>query len=289
MRVFVAGATGAIGTQLVPRLVAAGHEVHGMTRSESKQAMLDELGAVPVVADALDPDQVAEAVARAKPEVIVHQLTAIGALDTRHFDRDFALTNLLRTKGGLSAVGRASREGTAVRGTGGSGLWRVCAHRWAGEERGGPARPDASDLDWTIFRPPSLTNKPARGLTASRSTATCPAASASRAQTSPPACSAPWKTQRPYTGTYAPPTNTTPRHQPVRTRCASGRSPSGCSRTAATPATGWESPRDHPPARHQQGRHSLMIVARARIRADRVPARVGWPRCRRLPRSLCAH
>src|SRR5215468_10489518 len=62
MRVFVAGATGAIGKQLVPRLVAAGHEVHGMTRSESKQAMLDELGAVPVVADALDPDQVAQAI-----------------------------------------------------------------------------------------------------------------------------------------------------------------------------------------------------------------------------------
>jgi len=52
MRVFIAGATGAIGRQLVPRLVEAGHEVHGMTRSESKQAMLDELGAVPVVADA---------------------------------------------------------------------------------------------------------------------------------------------------------------------------------------------------------------------------------------------
>jgi nucleoside-diphosphate-sugar epimerase len=59
--VFGAGATGAIGKQLVPRLVEAGHEVHGMTRSESKQAMLEELGAVPVVADALDPDQVAEA------------------------------------------------------------------------------------------------------------------------------------------------------------------------------------------------------------------------------------
>jgi nucleoside-diphosphate-sugar epimerase len=57
MRVFVAGATGAIGKQLVPRLVAAGHEVHGMTRSESKQAMLHELGAVPVIADALDSDQ----------------------------------------------------------------------------------------------------------------------------------------------------------------------------------------------------------------------------------------
>jgi nucleoside-diphosphate-sugar epimerase len=99
MRVFVAGATGAIGRQLVPRLVVAGHEVHGMTRSESKQAMLSELGAVPVVADALDPDQVAEAVARARPEVIVHQLTAIGAVDMRHFDRDFALTNRLRTEG----------------------------------------------------------------------------------------------------------------------------------------------------------------------------------------------
>jgi nucleoside-diphosphate-sugar epimerase len=100
MRVFVAGATGAIGKQLVPRLVEAGHEVHGMTRSESKQAMLHELGAVPVVANALDPDQVAEAVGRARPDVIVHQLTAIPArLDLRHFDRDFALTNRLRTEG----------------------------------------------------------------------------------------------------------------------------------------------------------------------------------------------
>jgi nucleoside-diphosphate-sugar epimerase len=100
MRVFVAGATGAIGKQLVPRLVAAGHEVHGMTRSESKQAMLDELGAVPVVADALDPDQVAKAVGTARPDVIVHQLTAIPArLNLRHVDRDFALTNRLRTEG----------------------------------------------------------------------------------------------------------------------------------------------------------------------------------------------
>jgi nucleoside-diphosphate-sugar epimerase len=99
MRVFVAGATGAIGKQLVPRLVAAGHEVHGMTRSEAKQAMLAELGAVPVVADALDPEQVAEAVAGAKPDVIVHELTSIGALDMRHFDRDFAVTNRLRTEG----------------------------------------------------------------------------------------------------------------------------------------------------------------------------------------------
>ena len=110
MRVFVAGATGAIGSQLVPRLVAAGHEVHGMTRSASKQAMLSELGAVPVLADALDPDQVAEAVGSARPEVIVHQLTAIpGVVDMRRFDRDFALTNRLRTEGTdhLLSAGRA--------------------------------------------------------------------------------------------------------------------------------------------------------------------------------------
>jgi nucleoside-diphosphate-sugar epimerase len=99
MRVFLAGATGAIGRPLVARLVAAGHEVHGMTRRPSNGAMLSELGAVPVVADALDPDQVAEAVARSRPDVIVHQLTAIGAIDMRRFDRDFALTNRLRTEG----------------------------------------------------------------------------------------------------------------------------------------------------------------------------------------------
>ena len=98
MKVFVAGATGAIGKQLVPRLVAAGHEVHGMTRSESKRQLLHDLGAVPVVADALDAAQVAEAVARATPDVIVHQLTAIPeTFDMRHPDRAFELTNRLRT------------------------------------------------------------------------------------------------------------------------------------------------------------------------------------------------
>jgi nucleoside-diphosphate-sugar epimerase len=92
MRVFVAGATGAIGRQLVPRVVAAGHEVTGMTRSESKQVIIRELGAVPMVADALDADQVAEAVAKAKPDVIVHQPTAIPEkLDMRHPDRAFQL------------------------------------------------------------------------------------------------------------------------------------------------------------------------------------------------------
>jgi nucleoside-diphosphate-sugar epimerase len=109
MRVFVAGATGAIGRQLVPRLVAAGHEVHGMTRSATNKALLEELGAVPVIADALDGHRVAEAVGAVGPDVIVHQLTAIGAVDTRHMERDFAATDRLRTEGTdhLLAAGRA--------------------------------------------------------------------------------------------------------------------------------------------------------------------------------------
>jgi nucleoside-diphosphate-sugar epimerase len=146
MRVFVAGATGAIGKQLVPRLVEAGHEVHGMTRSESKQAMLHELGAVPVVADALDPDQVAEAVGRARPEVIVHQLTAIGAVDMRHFDRDFALTNRLRTEGTdhlLSAGQAVGVRRFVAQGVGGYGAYA---------RTGGPVKTEEDPLDPTPAR-----------------------------------------------------------------------------------------------------------------------------------------
>ena len=110
MKVFVAGATGAMGKQLVPRLVAAGHEVVGMTSKEANRGLVADLGATPAVADALDSDQVAEAVGRAGPEVIVHELTAIGSIDMRHFDRDFALTNRLRTEGTdhLLSAGRAA-------------------------------------------------------------------------------------------------------------------------------------------------------------------------------------
>jgi nucleoside-diphosphate-sugar epimerase len=109
MKVFVAGATGAIGRPLVAQLVKNGHEVTGMTRSESKQDLLRELGAHPVVADALDPDAIARAVAEAEPDVIVHQLTAIGAFNLRRMEREFAATNRLRTEGTdhLLAAGRA--------------------------------------------------------------------------------------------------------------------------------------------------------------------------------------
>jgi nucleoside-diphosphate-sugar epimerase len=110
MRIFVAGATGALGKQLLPRLVADGHEVFGMTRSESKAGEIRELGATPVVADALDPDDIARTIAEADPEVIVHELTALsGKLDMRHFDRSFELTNRLRTEATdhLLAAGQA--------------------------------------------------------------------------------------------------------------------------------------------------------------------------------------
>lgn len=110
MRVLVAGATGAMGTELVPRLVDAGHEVFAMVRSESSRARASQLGAVPVVADALDRAQVEAAVRQAAPEVIVNQLTAIGHIDTRHFARSFAATDRLRTEGtdNLLAAARAT-------------------------------------------------------------------------------------------------------------------------------------------------------------------------------------
>src|SRR3989337_3974 len=88
MKVFVAGATGVLGRELVPQLVARGHEVVGMTRSGSKQNLVRSLGARPVVADALDPDAVAQAVASAEPEVIVHQLTALSAKMSMRDARD---------------------------------------------------------------------------------------------------------------------------------------------------------------------------------------------------------
>src|ERR671934_2938207 len=115
MKVFVAGATGALGRQLVPMLVAEGHEVVGMTRTASKQDGLRALGARPVVADALEPDAVAHAVASAEPEVIVHELTALSEptsmRDARRPDRSVAatMTNRLRTEATdhLLAAGRA--------------------------------------------------------------------------------------------------------------------------------------------------------------------------------------
>ncbi|HZB06879.1 MAG TPA: NAD(P)-dependent oxidoreductase [Thermoleophilaceae bacterium] len=110
MKILLAGATGALGKQLVPRLVAAGHDVTGTTRTESKRGAIESMGARAAVMDALDPDDVANVVGSAEPEVILHQLTALNRdFDIKHFDRTFAETNRLRTEGTdhLLAAGRA--------------------------------------------------------------------------------------------------------------------------------------------------------------------------------------
>jgi nucleoside-diphosphate-sugar epimerase len=141
MKVLVAGATGALGRQLVPRLRADGHEVAAITRSDAKRAEIEALGATPLVADALDPEQVASAVAAAEPEAIVHELTALsGSLDLRHFERDFALTNRLRTEATdhLLSAGRAA------------GVRRFVAQSYAGwpyARAGGPVKSEEDPLD----------------------------------------------------------------------------------------------------------------------------------------------
>jgi nucleoside-diphosphate-sugar epimerase len=111
MRVFVAGASGAIGTKLVPHLIDRRHTVIGTCRSPDKAEVLRELGAEPVVLDALDAGAVREAVAAAKPDAIVHQATALAnARFGRNLDRTFAQTNRLRTEGtdNLLAAARAA-------------------------------------------------------------------------------------------------------------------------------------------------------------------------------------
>ena len=146
MKIFVAGATGVLGRTLVPQLVGRGHEVVGMTRSEAKQELVRKLGARPVVADALDPDAVLQAVASVEPEVIVHELTALSgklsARDMRHPERSPAavMTNRLRTEGTdhLLAAGRAVGARRFV-------AQSFAAFRWA--RTGGPVHTEAEPLD----------------------------------------------------------------------------------------------------------------------------------------------
>ena len=100
MRVFVAGGTGVLGRRLVPQLVARGHQVTATTSRPGRLGSLEELGAEAVLMDGLDEASVGEAVAAAKPDTIVHQMTSIaGKPDLRHMDRWFATTNRLRTEG----------------------------------------------------------------------------------------------------------------------------------------------------------------------------------------------
>jgi nucleoside-diphosphate-sugar epimerase len=114
VRVFLAGATGAIGRQLLPLLVADGHQVTGMTSSAAKADALRSAGAEPAVADALDADAVMRAVAQARPDAVIHQLTAIPArLDPRKISRDFVVTDRLRTEGTRHLVAAAQAAGAS--------------------------------------------------------------------------------------------------------------------------------------------------------------------------------
>jgi nucleoside-diphosphate-sugar epimerase len=160
MKIFVAGATGVLGRALVPLLVAQGHEVVGMTRSEAKQDLVRGLGASPVVADALDPDAVAQAVASTEPEVIVHQLTALSgqmsARDMRHPERSplATMTNRLRVEATdhLLAAGRAVGARRFV-------AQSFAAFRWA--RSGAPVLSEADPLD---LNPPTALRVPLVGI-----------------------------------------------------------------------------------------------------------------------------
>ena len=117
MRIFVAGATGAVGSRLVPLLVANGHEVVGTTRSILKANDLRALGAEPVVLDVLDAEAVGQTLSEAAPDVVVHQATALSNLTKmRNLDEAFAKTNKLRTVGtdNLLAAARAAGAGKFV-------------------------------------------------------------------------------------------------------------------------------------------------------------------------------
>ena len=112
MDVFVAGATGAVGKRLVPLLVASGYRVVAMTRSAAKESELRAAGAEPVVADGLDREAVMQAVMRAEPEIVIHEMTGLtGVKSFKRFDDEFALTNRLRTEGTDSLLAAARAAG----------------------------------------------------------------------------------------------------------------------------------------------------------------------------------
>jgi nucleoside-diphosphate-sugar epimerase len=141
MRVFVAGASGAIGTRLVPQLIARGHEVIGTSRTPARAERVAALGAKPIALDLLDPRAVHSAVLETEPDAIIHQATALAGLrDFKHFDRSFAQTNRLRTEGtdNLLAAARAG------------GVRKFLAQSYASARyarEGGPVKTEDDPLD----------------------------------------------------------------------------------------------------------------------------------------------
>ena len=141
MRVFIAGAAGVIGQHLVPMLTAAGHEVTGTTRSPGKADLIRRLGATAVIMDGLDADSVRTAVGQSGPEVIIHQMTALSSMGSlRRFDREFAVTNQLRTTGTDNLLAAAQAAGSR----------RFIAQSYAGWpsiREGAPVKTEEDPLD----------------------------------------------------------------------------------------------------------------------------------------------
>jgi 2-alkyl-3-oxoalkanoate reductase len=141
MRVFVAGASGAIGSHLLPELVARGHEVIGTSRSPEKSDRLDALGAEPIVLDLLDSGAVRRAVTTARPDAIVHEATALSGLsDLRNPDKAFAQTNRLRTEG-TDALLAAARDIDVRR------FVAQSFTSWPYAREGGPVKTEEDPLD----------------------------------------------------------------------------------------------------------------------------------------------
>jgi nucleoside-diphosphate-sugar epimerase len=143
MRVFVTGASGALGRHLVPGLVAEGHDVTATTRTPGKVARLRAAGAEPVVLDGLDREAVIAAVRAAAPEVIVHEMTALAGMRSfRNPDKLFAVTNELRTRGTDNLLAAAEQAGAS----------RVIAQGYAGpgpdKPSGGRLKTEEDPLDW---------------------------------------------------------------------------------------------------------------------------------------------
>ncbi|AWB96898.1 dehydrogenase [Agromyces badenianii] len=142
MRVFIAGATGAIGSRLVPLLVADGHDVVGTSRSADRLSAIDAAGARGVVMDGLDAASVRTAVVEARPDVIVHELTALAGLtpDLKHFDTAFAATNELRTRGTDHLLAAAAEAG--------AGRFIAQSYTgWPNERSGSAVKSEADGID----------------------------------------------------------------------------------------------------------------------------------------------
>jgi nucleoside-diphosphate-sugar epimerase len=141
MKIFVAGATGAVGRPLVSALILAGHSVVGLTRNPANAEAIKQMGAEPVVADGLDARVIRAAVALAEPEIIIHEMTDLkAATDLRHFDRSFANSNQLRTRG-TDLLVAAARE---------AGVKRFIAQSYCGwpyARVGGSVKTETDELD----------------------------------------------------------------------------------------------------------------------------------------------